>query len=211
MANCQLIKDQLNALTEERINIQHQLHDPSISIRERSDLIRDLKSIGQAIATKRRDYEICVAAALPMPDLVAKTFVIKTNHSDRLLTVAGVIQNVGEAPASGPFDVVLGVSYNTREGSHITRQLNIHVPAGVSIEGFGTPYTTDPMTNIPLLYRDENPQFVYTLEMIVDSTNQISEVSNSNNVISVKYWAVSTAFVSRGSTQFEVRAQSILN
>lgn len=206
MANCQLIKDQLDALLEERINIQQQLHNPSISVRERNDLIRDLKLFGQAIANKRREYEACAATSLPLPDLVARTFQIRKNHSERTLSVSGVIQNSGEAHASGPFEVVLGVSYYGKEGSYITRQLNIHIPSDVMIEGHGTLYTTEPMNDIPLIYRDENPLAVYTLELIVDSANQISEVSDSNNFATLKYWTVSPSFAARGSVQFEQRA-----
>ena len=72
----------------------------------------------------------------------------------------------------------------------ITRELNIHIDASVRIEGHGTQYVTDSIKNLPLLYRSENPKFIYELDMIVDSANQVAEVSESNNFLSLRYWTV---------------------
>jgi hypothetical protein len=121
---------------------------------------------------------------------VAKTFQIKPNHAARTIEIACVIRNEGDGPARGPLQVVLGVSYADEKGTKITRQLNIDVPNGVTIEGHGTQYTTAPIRNIPLLYRDENPAYVYDLEMIVDSMNQIAELSEANNYFHTRYWVV---------------------
>jgi len=84
----------------------------------------------------------------------------------------------------------LGVSYTDRNLTVVTRQLNIHVDAVVRIEGHGVQFVTESIKNLPLLYRTENPKFIYELDMIVDSANQVSEVSESNNFLSFRYWTV---------------------
>jgi hypothetical protein len=189
MANCQLIKNQLDLLVEERDAVEEGL-ETTTNPTERANLIFELKSLNHQIATKLSQYNACLHPPPPKPDLVAKTFQIKPNHSARTLEVACVIQNDGDGPARGPFEVVLGVSYTDQAGTKITRQLNIHVPNGVTIEGHGTQYVTEPIQNIPLLYRDDNPAFVYLLEMIVDSMNQMAETSESNNYLGTTYWTV---------------------
>lgn len=189
MTNCQNIKTQLDALLEERKDVIEQLkhvHSP----RERAALIWELKQLNPAIAFKRKQYDDCLHPPLPKPDLVAKTFRIKPNHNALTLEVAAVIQNDGDSPAKGPFVVTLGVTYTDRNLTIITRELNINIPNSVIIEGHGTQFVTDAIQNIPLLYRSENPKFVYDLDMIVDSTNQISEVTESNNQLTMRYWAV---------------------
>lgn len=189
MANCQNIKKQLDALLEERKDVIEQLQHVQ-SPRERAALIAELKQLNAAIAAKNKQYNDCLRPPLPKPDLVAKTFRIKPNRSALTLEVAAVIQNDGDGSAKGPFEVTLGVTYTDRNSKIITRQLNIHVPNSVIIEGHGTQFVTDAIQNIPLLYRSENPKFVYDFEMIVDSMNQISEVTESNNHLAMRYWAV---------------------
>ena len=189
MANCQTIKAHLDALITERGDLREELsnaHSPA----ERSRLLAEMKSLNSLIAAEQKRYNDCVHPPLPKPDLLAKTFQIKPNHTARTLEVAGIIQNIGDGPAVGPFEVTLGVSYTDRNLAVITRQLNIHVPAGVRIEGQGGQYVTDSIKNLPLLYRSENPKFIYEFDMIVDSANQVSEVSESNNFLSFRYWTV---------------------
>ena len=192
MANCQTIKMQLDALLEERRDVTAQLGEAR-NPRERANLIAELKLLNQAIARRRKEYDTCLHPPLPKPDLLAKTYQIKPNHTALTLEVAAVIQNNGDGPAKGPFGVTLGVTYTERNLTVVTRQLNIAVPATVVIEGHGTEYVTESIKNIPLLYRSENPKFVYDFEMIVDSANQISEVSESNNYLGFRYWTVKPA------------------
>lgn len=189
MPNCQAIKTQLDWLIEQRRGVQQELnatHSPS----ERSAFIFLLKALNREVAAKQQQYNQCIHPPLPKPDLVAKTFQIKPNHVAKTLEVAGVIQNDGDGPAHGSFEVTLGVSYTDRHLTVITRQLNIHIDASVRIEGHGTQYVTDSIKNLPLLYRSENPKFIYELDMIVDSANQVAEVSESNNFLSLRYWTV---------------------
>ena len=189
MANCQTIKTQLDALIGERGDVMEELqsaHSPA----ERSRLLAELKALNSQISATQKRYNDCLHPPLPKPDLLAKTFQIKPNHIAKTLEVAGVIQNIGDGPAQGPFQVTLGVSYTDTHLTVITRQLNIQVPATVRIEGHGMQYTTDSIKNLPLLYRSDNPKFIYEFDMIVDSANQISEVSESNNVLSLKWWTI---------------------
>jgi hypothetical protein len=189
MANCQTIKTHLDALIAERGDLMEELSQVR-SPAERSRLLAEMKSLNPQISAEQKRYNDCIHPPLPKPDLLAKTFQIKPNHTARTLEVAGVIQNIGDGPAQGPFEVTLGVSYTDRNLTVITRQLNIHVDAAVRIEGHGAQYTTDSIKNLPLLYRSENPKFIYELDMIVDSANQVSEVSESNNFLSFRYWTV---------------------
>jgi CARDB len=189
MPNCQAIKTQLDSMIEERADVIAQLHEAH-SPAQRSALLFELKSLNAAIAAKQKQYDDCVHPPLPKPDLLAKTFQIKPNHQAKTLEVAAVIQNIGDGPAQGPFQVTLGVTYTDPHLTVITRQLNIPVPATVRIEGHGAQFITDSIKNLPLLYRTDNPKFVYEFDMIVDSANQISEVSESNNVLSMRWWTV---------------------
>jgi len=188
MANCQVIKQQLDLLNELRRDLQQELKTAPPS--ERPALIRQLMQLNREIAIKQRHYNLCVHPPPPKPDLVAKTFQIRPNHQAKTLEVAGLIQNNGDGPAHGPFQVTLGVTYTDRNLTVITRQLNIPIPNTVTIEGHGAQFVTDSIKNLPLLYRTENPKFVYQLDMIVDSANQVSEVSESNNFLSMQYWTI---------------------
>ena len=188
MPTCEALKQQLNLLIEQRREVQEELKTAPPS--ERGPLIAQLKALNREIALKRQQYDHCVHPPLPKPDLVARTFQIRPNHQARTLEVSGVIRNSGDGPAHGPFQVTLGVSYTDRNLTVITRQLNIQIPAGVTIEGHGSELVTDGIKNLPLLYRTENPKFVYQLDMIVDSANQVSEVTESNNVLSMQYWTI---------------------
>jgi hypothetical protein len=105
MPNCQSIKTQLDSMIEERMGINgelSQVHSPA----ERSARIFELKALNAQIAAKQRQYNDCIHPPLPKPDLLAKTFQIKPNHAARTLEVAGVIQNIGDGPAHGSFEVI---------------------------------------------------------------------------------------------------------
>src|SRR5215813_13746439 len=154
MANCQTIKTQLDALIGERGDVMEELrntHSPA----ERSRLLAELKALNSQISATQKRYNDCLHPPLPKPDLLAKTFQIMPNHTARTLEVAGVIQNIGDGPAQGPFAVTLGVSYTDAHLTVITRQLNIQVPATIRIEGHGMQYVTDSIKKLPLLYRTD--------------------------------------------------------
>ncbi|MBN9131904.1 MAG: hypothetical protein J0H48_00845 [Nitrosospira multiformis] len=205
MEHCEFIKDQLDALNEERELIRRELQEGELGPRERRALLQELRRINREITVKRREYDLCINPPLPKPDLRAKTFRLNTNHTDRKVSVACVVQNDGEGPATGPFQIVLGVSYMNAEGTNISRQMVFLVPSSVTIEGFGTEYTTEAMENIPLLYRDENANFVYWLEMIVDAENQVQETSDSNNRLSIRHWWVHPALAASPSREVELQ------
>ena len=136
MAHCDLIKNRLDSLIELRKEVVKELKRPNLPPGERAELIRELKQLGEAIATAKREYEQCQASDLPRPDLVAEEFQI--TRQPQTISVAGVIVNRGEAAATGPFKVILGVSFTAPDGQHITRQLDVLIPSTTTIEGFGT-------------------------------------------------------------------------
>jgi hypothetical protein len=193
VANCELIKQQLDMLIEERDSVEEQLGEVTNPI-QRSNMIFELRALNHDIATKRREYNGCVNPPPPRPDLVAKTIQITPNHVARTMEIAGIIENDGDGPARGSFQIVLGVTYTDENGVTYTRELPINVPDSVTIEGHGTQYTTEAITNIPLIYRFDTPdpskEGIYQFDMLVDANNNISETSESNNVFHSTYWTV---------------------
>jgi len=198
MTNCETINAQLNSLNRQRDQVEAQLENFGTAS-QRRQLLNELKTLNHEIAVKQKDYQNCLHPPAPKPDLVAKTFQVKPNHAAKTLAIAGVVQNDGDGPARGPFAIVLGVTYLDRSGKTITRARTLQIPATVTIEGHGTQYVTESIQDLPLLYRSENPKFQYDLEMIVDSENQISEVSESNNYLGFRYWTVSPASATKTS------------
>ena len=98
-----------------------------------------------------------------------------------------MIVNRGEAAATGPFKVTLGVTFTTAEGQGQTRQLDLQIPSSTTIEGFGTTFVTQPMANIPLV---STP---YVFEMIVDADQQVREFIETNNYVKIEWRAFLTA------------------
>ena len=169
MTRCERLKQELDGMIEIRRDIMQELRRGDLPPSERAQLIRELKEASTAIAGLRRRYEQCMHPPLPRPDLKADRFRITRQGS--MLSVAGVIRNNGDAPATGPFKVVLGVT--TSAG---TRQLTVQVPSNVTIEGHGTEYTT-PQT------LDNIPASRATFHMLVDSDQEVSETLESNNAL----------------------------
>ena len=173
MTTCERLKHQLDAMIEIRKDIQQELRRPDLPPEERAQLIWELKQANMAIADLRRRYNECTTPRPPRPDLVADRFRVTRQGSTRSL--AGVLRNVGEAPARGPFKVVLGVT--TAAG---TRQLTVQVPNSVTIEGYGTEYTTpQALKNIPASDA--------TFHMLVDSDHEVNETLESNNALDQRW------------------------
>jgi hypothetical protein len=175
VAHCDFIERRLNAMIELRVEVVQELHTPNLPPERRAELIQELRQLGQAIANARRQLQQCQAADLPRPDLVASDFVV--TQRGQSLSVAGRIVNRGDAAATGPFQVTLGVTFTAANGEGQTRQLNVTVPRTTTIEGFGTSFVTEPLTDIPIV------NGVYTLEMIVDAEREVSESLESNNYL----------------------------
>lgn len=188
MPHCDIIKRRLDALIELRAEVVQELHTPDLPPGRRAELLQELRQLGQAIAAARRALQLCEADDTPRPDLVANSF--RITGRGQLLSIAGVIVNRGEAAATGPFKVTLGVSFTAPNGQGQTRQLDVMVPASTTIEGFGTSYVTQPITGIPLV------STLYVLEMIVDADRQVSETVESNNYLELR-WRASLAPVTR--------------
>ena len=181
MANCDPIKRRLDSLIELRTEVVEELHQPGLPPAERARLIQELKLLGQAIALAKLELEQCQESNLPKPDLQAQSF--RITRQGRTISVAGIIVNRGEAAATGPFKVTLGVTFTTSDGQGQTRQLDLQIPSSTTIEGFGTTFVTQPMTNIPLVTTP------YVFEMIVDADQQVRELSSSNNYVKIEWRA----------------------
>jgi hypothetical protein len=175
VAHCDVIKRRLESLIELRAEVVQELQTPDLPPARRGELLQELRQLGQAIAAARRELQLCQDADAPRPDLVADSF--RITGQGQLLSIAGRIINRGDAAARGPFKVSLGVTFTAPNGQGQTRQLDVIVPASTTIEGFGTPYVTQPITGIPLV---STP---YLLEMIVDAERQVSESVESNNYL----------------------------
>jgi hypothetical protein len=81
---------------------------------------------------------------------------------------------------------------------------DIQVPNSTVIEGSGTEYITEAIENIPLLYRNENFNYVYRLEMAVDLEHEITETSDSNNFVYLDYWEFGPSLTPGVSNQTEL-------
>jgi CARDB len=185
MAHCDVIKRRLDSLIELRAEVVEELHTPDLPPERRAELIQELRLLGQAIAAARRELQRCEAADTPLPDLVAQSFTI--TRQGQSIAVAGRIVNRGEAAATGPFTVTLGVSFTAPNGQGQTRQLDVLIPPSTTIEGFGTSFVTQPITGIPLVGTP------YVLEMIVDADQQVGESVESNNYVRVTWRALLSA------------------
>jgi hypothetical protein len=182
VAHCESIKRRIDSLVELRAEVVEDLHRPNLPPAERAELIQELKQLGQAIAAARLELRQCEAADIPRPDLVAQSF--RITRQGQSISVAGIIVNRGEAAATGPFKVSLGVTFTAPNGQGQTRQLDIVVPQSTTIEGFGTTFVTQAMTNIPLV---STP---YVFEMIVDADRQLTESVESNNYVRLTWRAL---------------------
>lgn len=174
MTRCERLKQLLDGTIEMRRDIMQALGRRDLPASERAELIADLKDVNRAIAELRRRYEECLRPPVPRPDLEAWKFQIRRQGS--MLSVAGVLRNIGDAPAHGPFKVVLGASTAT-----YTRALTVQIPSDVTIEGHGTEYTTPrTLDNIPV----SNVE----LHMLVDSDHEVTERLESNNALNLRFW-----------------------
>ncbi len=185
MAHCDPIKRRIDSLIELRKEVVDDLHQGGLSPAERAELIQELKELSQAIAAAKLELQRCEAADLPRPDL--RPIAFRITRQGRTISVAGEIENRGEAAARGPFTIVLGVTFTAPNGQLQTRELDVVIPSSTTIEGFGTRFVTQALTNIPLV---STP---YELEMIVDADQQVSESVESNNYLAIKWRAFLSA------------------
>ena len=125
---------------------------------------------------------------MPRTDLLAKTFKILVNHSERKIYVSGLIRNVGYETVRGPFLVAIGIIV-PKAGVTYTIQELIEVPESITIPP-GVEYEVG-NTSCELLYRDEDNNAVYTFELLVDVNHEIDEDNRGNNHIYMTHWFVS--------------------
>lgn len=182
MAHCDPVRIRLEALIERRREVVAELRQPNLPPAYRAALIQELRELGQAIAIATRQYQQCLANEMPRPDLLAQRFRITVQG--QVIALAGVIVNQGEAVATGPFKVTLGADFTAPNGQHQFWQLDLLIPSSTSIEGFGTTFVTQPMTNIPLVATP------YRFYMHVDPDNQLRESVESNNYLELPWSAL---------------------
>src|SRR5690348_1059827 len=187
MKRRETIDIQLGALNRRRDAIENQLEQFGMPA-EGLQLLDELKILNHEIAVQEQIYQKYLHSPAPKPHLVATSFQVRPNHTAKTLDVAAVIKNTGDAPARGPFSVVLSASYTDRNGATISRSRVLQIPEYVSIEAHGARYVTEAIENLPLLYRNDDPKFYYDLEMIVDSDNELSEVTESDHYFGFRYW-----------------------
>lgn len=143
-----------------------------------------------------------------LPDLLARQLNITAVYASGVVNVAAVVENIGYASATGPFRIDVGVTI----GGETTYFQSFEVPASVTLSGrpvleqafargiigsapvLRTQYTT-PAMEVPLLFRDEDPNAIYTAQFIVDEENQIAESNESNNMYTWPgtFWFMSPA------------------
>jgi hypothetical protein len=189
MADCQQLKTQLDYFVGQREEVLLLLQE-DLPASRRAKAIANLKTLNFEIDTKQAQYTACLSSA-PKPDLVAESFQITLNHAARTMDVACVIRNDGDVPAQGPVKVAQSIDYRI-DGVGISKAKAIQIPSGTTITGHGSKFVVDKVwTSIPLRYRDEHPDALYRLEMVVNSDHELLEEIESNNSLRLDYWTVS--------------------
>jgi hypothetical protein len=170
---------------------------------ERAYLLRDIKSDISASSKKVIIAEILRLNRLLIevedfdgifipptrPNLIARSFRLRTDHENRVLNVAGIIRNSGTT-LQAPFIVTIGISLTFLNGSVVesrTIEKTFEVPGNVIIPGNGGEYITE-FVPVPLHYITDDFRNRYVFEMIVDSNQNIIEGQDSDNFVSIPYF-----------------------
>jgi hypothetical protein len=134
-------------------------------------LMRELIS---AVAQSTQALERCVNPPLPLPDLSAIDFTLRWHVDKTAFDFAVLVHNAG-ARVSGPFNIVLGVTYTGVFG-----EVTVAVPATTTIQ-VGETYTSPFFPNVPYT---PNPGASFAADIfyaLVDSDDQIEESNKLNN------------------------------
>lgn len=121
-----------------------------------------------------------IKSASPPPDLLAYSFAIQRNGST--CSIAGIVRNVGQTMARGPFKIATGVTFKDTY-----REIKTIVPVAFAIPP-QSEFRTNAVANVPVLYRSDDPSNVYRFDMLVDYDFELFETTRSNNSVTLKHW-----------------------
>lgn len=120
-----------------------------------------------------------IKSASPPPDLLAYSFRIRRNTST--CSIAGIVRNIGNTTARGPFTIAIAVSYKS-----VSRFIETFVPIGLAIPPQAE-FETNAIDNVPIHIRDARDD-IYRLDMSIDVNFELFETTRSNNSTTVYHW-----------------------
>jgi Ricin-type beta-trefoil lectin domain-like len=120
-----------------------------------------------------------IKSASPPPDLLAHSFRIRRNGST--CSIAGIVRNIGNTSARGPFTIAIAVSYKS-----VSRSIETFVPVGLAIPPQAE-FETNAIDNVPIHIRD-SPDDIYRLDMLIDINFELFETTRSNNSVTINHW-----------------------
>jgi Ricin-type beta-trefoil lectin domain-like len=123
-----------------------------------------------------------IKSASPPPDLLAYSFLIQKSGST--CSIAGVVRNIGQTTARGPFKIATGVTLKD-----VYREVKTIVPVAFAIPP-QSEFQTNAVTGVPVLYRNDDASNIYRLEMLVDYDFELFETTRSNNIVRLDHWFV---------------------
>lgn len=157
------------------------------------------------------------AAIQYLPDLKAVGLTITATYANDKVNVSGLVENIGVADASGPFEIDIAVNLYT--GSEIQSIVQrFEVPAGVTLYGTHVvgplpgPFIRPPgggggiVTPLPSSYQTGDMEVplrfydvdgtTYTAQMLVDPYFQVPDANRTNNYYNWPgtFWFMSLAF-----------------
>ena len=149
-----------------------------------------------------------VGASLRVPDLEAHTVTIIFHHTERTICVHAVLRNISGVDIKGPFRVAIGITRHVGSSGLISSQEIVEVPASATIAKGGGWYTTD-CSQRELVYRDEDPNAVYDLEVLADVDDVFVEYDDwGNNLFKTQWWTINPNSKSPLRIEYEVKTGS---
>lgn len=176
----------VESLVKEESELKKEL-EISKSLSSRKKIYNKLADIASILSGINSFYEPGVGK-----NLVARSFIIRRNLPNNTMTFTGLYMNRGIYAIKQPFRCILGVTYTNLEGTTLSIERITNVSANTTIRA-GEEYETLGIT-VGLIYNSNHLTPRYKLELIVDSANDVSEDSNSDNYCFTTYWDAEPGF-----------------
>jgi len=120
----------------------------------------------------------------PFIDIVAKTFRISVNHTQRQICVSGIVSNEGNALPGKAVQVAIGVTV-VIAGVTRSQQEIFTIPSSALLPGV---QVETECSTAPLVYLDEDSGAKYTLELLVDFNHEVADLDRGDNYRSITTW-----------------------
>jgi hypothetical protein len=171
--NCTAIQNSLNSLKTRLENLENS----PVTSKNEDNTIRQMKELNVRISAKEKELRNCNNPPAAKPDLVIRDIIEIIDNSDSTRKYRAVIVNNSDVPAPGPFEIVIGVSTGSLGPNPPitgTYEVTEKVTSGTIISPHGEYYSKAVVAPSRLRY-------IYEVEAIANSENQLKEVSLANN------------------------------